>query len=181
MSNKRKRRWFNFSLKTLLVVMTAIAIVLGFYIKSFRDKREAIAAIQELSAWISYEKGGPQWLRKFVRDEKYFWNPIAIRFNTSRPMTNAELKSAIDPMMEFDNLTYVSLYRSKISDSGLAELLPLADKLESLDIRNTKVTDNSIANLTQFHRLSLLRLQDSGISSDGVDELRKALPSCKFE
>ena len=175
------RRWFSFSLKTLLVVMTALAISLGLYVKSFRDRRAAIAAIEGLNAWISYQESGPNWLRNFISDEKFFWNPVAVRFNPSDPVTDVELRSVMKHLMTFDEMTYLNFDRSQITDAGLAQLLPLANKLESLDIRRTSVSDDGIAHLKRLPRLTLLRLKGSGISADGIDEIRKSLPNCKLE
>lgn len=181
MASITKKRWFSFSLKTLLIVMTALAVLLGFFVKSFRDRRAAIAAIEDLNGSISYQESGPNWLRKFISDEKYFWNPVAVRFSSNDPITDVELQSVMKHVMNFDDLTYLNFNRSQITDVGLAQLLPLANKLESLDIRSTSVSDDGIAHLKRLPRLTLLRLEDSAISTDGIDEIRKALPSCKLD
>jgi len=181
MASITEKRWFSFSLKTLLVVMTAVAIVLGLYVKSFRDRRVAIAAIDGLNGSISYQESGPNWLRKFISDEKFFWNPVAVRFNPNDPVTDGELQSAMKHLLKFDDMTYLNLYRSQITNAGLAQLLPLANNLESLDIRSTSISDDGIAHLKRLRRLTLLRLKDSAISPDGIDEIRKSLPSCKLD
>jgi hypothetical protein len=177
----RRKSWQSFSLKTLLLAMTVLAIVLGLYVKSYRDRRSAIDAINGLDAWLSIKHDGPQWLHRFVSDEKYFWNPVAVRFNPDHPVTDAELQSVMKHLMTFKDLRYLNFYRSRITDAGLAQLFPLSDKLDSLDIRNTSVSDNGIAHLKQLHRLTLLRLSDSKISPEGVETIRKSLPNCKLE
>ena len=181
MDTTTKKRWFSFSLKTLLVLMTALAIGLGLYVESFRGRRAAIAAIDGLNGSISYKENGPSWLRKFISDEKFFWNPVAVRFSPNDPVTDDELQSVINHLMKFNDMTYLNLDRSQITDAGLAQLLPLADKLESLDIRGTRVSDDGIAHLQRLSRLTLLRLKDSAISTAGIEKIRKSLPSCKLE
>jgi hypothetical protein len=175
------KRWFSFSIKTMLLIMAALSVGLGIYFKSFRDRRAAIAAVEDLNGWISYKESGPNWLRKFVSDEKCFWNPTAVRFDPKHPVTDDELQSVISHLMKFDDLTYLNFDRSQITDTGLAQLLPLANKLESLDIRGTRVSDNGIANLQRLPKLTLLRLKDSAISTDGMETIHKTLPSCKLE
>ncbi len=181
MASNMKKRWFSFSLKTLFTVMTVLAVLLGLFVKSVRDRMAAFAAIEDLKGSISYKQSSPNWLRAFVSDEKYFWNPVAVRFSPNDPITDAELQAVMKHLMNFDDLTYVNFYESQITDVGLAELLPLAHKLESLDIRGTKVSDGGIATLKQLSRLTLLRLTNSSISNDGIDEIRNALPNCKLE
>ena len=155
--------------------------MLGLYVKSFRDRRAAIAAVEGLNGFISYKQGGPNWLRKFVSDEKFFWKPVAVRFSPSHPVTDAEVQSVMSHLMRLDEMTYLNFDRSQITDACLAQLLPLANKLETLDIRGTRVSDNGIADLQRLSRLTLLRLKDSAISADGVEKIRKSLPNCKLE
>jgi hypothetical protein len=175
------RSWLSFSLKTLLLAMTVLAIVLGLYVKSFRDRRAAIAAIEGLDGWVSYEQAGPLWLRKVISDEKYFWNPVAVRFNPDHPVTDAELQSVMKHLLKLKDLRYLNFDHSRITDAGIGQLLPLSDKLESLDIRHTVVSDDGIANLKLLPRLTLLRLSDCKISAEGVETIRKSLPNCRLE
>ena len=84
-------------------------------------------------------------------------------------------------LLELDELNYINLYRSNVTDDGVAELLPLSPKLESLDVRNTSVSDKSIPVLKQFPQLTLLRVQGSAITEQGRNEIRQSLPNCKFD
>ncbi len=181
MESATKKRWFSFSLKTLLVLMMAIAIGLVLYVKISRSRRAAIASIGRLHGSISYKESGPNWLRKVIPDEKFFWSPVAIRFDPSNPITDADLQSVINRLWKFDDLTYLNFDRSKITDAGIAQLVPFANKLESLDIRGTGVSDDGITYLQRFPRLTLLRLKGSAISPDGIEKIRKSMPNCKLD
>src|SRR5687768_5803791 len=107
--------------------------------------------------------------------------PVAVRFDPKHPVTDDELQSVINHLGTFDDLTYLNFDRSQITDAGLVQLLPLADRLESLDLRGTRVSDDGIAHLQRLRRLTLLRLKGSSISTDGIEHIRKSLPNCKLD
>jgi hypothetical protein len=182
MTTSTKRRWFSFSLRTLLIAMTVLAIWLGLYVKSFRDRRAAIAAVHELEGWLSLKPIEPTWLQSFVSDEKYFWNPVAVRFNPAHPVSDDELRSMTRHMLTFTDMTYLNLNKSNITDAGLAHILPLADRLYSLDIRDTAITDDGIPYLLQLRKLIVLRLGSrSRITAEGFNEIRRSLPNCNID
>jgi hypothetical protein len=153
---------------------------LGFYLKSFRDRRAAIAALEKAPASFSLRLDGPAWLRERARDQKYFWNPVAVRFHPNS-VTDGELRSLMKYIHRFEDLTYLYFTECPITDQGLKELLPLADKLDTLDIRRTGITDQGIATIKQLPRLTLLRIEGSAISPQGITELKRSLPNCKLD
>jgi Leucine-rich repeat (LRR) protein len=181
MTIKTKRRWFRFSLRTLLVLMTVLAVWLGMSVKKYRDHRAAITAIKQLNGSFSLNPIEPGWRQRFVSDERYFWDPVAVRFSPRFPISDHELRSIIQPMLMFENLTYLNLNGSHISDAGIKHILPLADRLQILDIRQTSVSDDCIVNLRKLRRLRLLRITGSAFSVDALNQLRTELPNCKFE
>jgi hypothetical protein len=75
----RRRRWFQFSLRGFLVVMTGLGIWLGVIANRAREQRAAVVAIKELGGTVYYdwelETGGtprgPAWLRRLVGDEHF--------------------------------------------------------------------------------------------------------------
>ena len=54
-SPKSKRRWYQFSLRTLLVVSVAIAAALGYFSDCVRTQRAAVAAIREAGGDVVYD------------------------------------------------------------------------------------------------------------------------------
>ena len=179
---RRIGRWARISLRGLFILMTVVAISVGLFIKEMRDHRAAIVAVSESHGAISTQKySGPNWLRRFVSDEKYLMNPVAVRFNSTHPLTDAQLRSLIPHLSEFDDLTYVNLYRSDVTDDGIKELLPLSHRLEAIDIRLTSVSDSSVPVLKRFPQLTLLRVHGSAITEQGREEIRQALPNCKLD
>ena len=52
---KPKRRWFQFSVRFLLLLTAAVAVWLGFTMKRVRDKEEAVRAIHDLGGTVRYD------------------------------------------------------------------------------------------------------------------------------
>ena len=75
---KPRRRWFQFSLRTLFVLLTVLCVWLAVTVNRARKQREAVAAIEAVGGMVLYEHQyddseppGPKWLRELVGDE-YF-------------------------------------------------------------------------------------------------------------
>ena len=90
----RCRRWFQYSLRSFLVVLTALAVWLGIVVNRAREQREALKAIQALQWSVAYDyhfksaelppqpdgsydmdeaKVVPTWLQGII-DDDYFQN-----------------------------------------------------------------------------------------------------------
>ena len=52
---KPVRRWYQFSLRTLLLVMTVFAVWLGIKIHQARQQKQAVAAIEKLGGTVYYD------------------------------------------------------------------------------------------------------------------------------
>ena len=180
MSGPLKRRWLRFSLRTLLVIMTVLAISLGLYFKSLRDRKAAIGAMEKLGGAISLKYNGPEWLRKMVNDDKCFWNPVAVRFQPHHPITDQELQSAVPYLKNFGDLNYLAFRESQVTNEGLKHLLPLAERLLVLDLSDTAVSDDGIVHLKQLPKLMFVRVKEgTAITPAGIGEFERALPGCK--
>jgi hypothetical protein len=75
---KPARRWFQYSLRSFLVVVTALAVWLGVVVNRAREQREAVKAIEALGGDVIYEgedpfadaePSGPAWLRRVVGND----------------------------------------------------------------------------------------------------------------
>lgn len=57
-------------------------------------------------------------------------------------------------------------------DAGLASLAPWADKISSLDLARTKVTDKGLAAIAGMKNLTELHLENTAITDAGLDQLK---------
>lgn len=60
----------------------------------------------------------------------------------------------------------------EFSDAGLAPLAPIADKITSLDLARTKVTDAGLKSVGAMKNLVELHLENTGITDAGLDALK---------
>ena len=60
----------------------------------------------------------------------------------------------------------------EFGDAGLAPLVPIADKIASLDIARSKVTDGGLKALAGMKHLKELHLEGTGITDAGLDQLK---------
>jgi hypothetical protein len=157
---KRRRRWFQFSLRSLLIITALVAIscgVLGSKIERKRREREAVKAIEMRAGYVAYdfevaglkEPFGPSWLRELL-GENFFSEITLAQLNN---VGDDEIAEYADTIKGFPKLKELRLCAPGLSDSGLIYLSPLT-QLESL------VFD------------------ESHVSDAGIAELQKALPSC---
>lgn len=118
------------------------------------------------------------------------------------PATAADL-TAVDWKTGFASLMKLNLYQTKIGDAGVDALLPLTDRLTSLNLDDAQIGPDSAAKIAQFTELTFLHvgrstLDDASIAEfaklgklakihvtrskateAGADALRAALPNCE--
>ena len=118
------------------------------------------------------------------------------------PATAADL-AAVDWKNGFAKLTKLNLYQTQVGDAGVDALLPLADRLTSLNLDDAQIGPESAAKIARFSQLTFLHvgrstLDDASIAEfaklgklakihvtrskateAGADALRAALPNCE--
>ena len=162
-TSKPRRRWYQFSLRTLLILVTLSAVPLGWVgskMAQARREQPAIEAIEGMGGYVAVEDG---WLDKWIGGTVY-----------SVGLPNTQV-SDLTPLAELNNLTRLDLYETQVSDlSPLAELT----NLEALDLAGTQVTD--LSPLVKLEKLEWLLLEDTQVSEEQLQTLRKALPDCEI-
>jgi hypothetical protein len=203
---KRKRRWFQYSLRTLLIFTLICAIAsawLGRRIEQKRNERQAVEAIIKVFGTVTYDyqkvKGakppGPDWLRKLL-GENFFSEVSEVEFQAFF-FTGRQHLDASPDLQDFrrfveehhEHLVYVKWSpeiqmlehsTTNVADAELAYVKELT-KLKSLQLSGTMITDAGLVNLIGLSQLQLLELQGTGVTDSGVKELQRALPNCKIE
>ncbi|MCA9069043.1 MAG: hypothetical protein KDA84_08980, partial [Planctomycetaceae bacterium] len=89
--------------------------------------------------------------------------------------------SELKELADHPTLRELRLLGTSISDEGLRHLTGL-DKLEYLRIfESSNVTDEGLKYLESLETLRRLDLKETGVTTEGVAELKQALPKCKIE
>ena len=97
-----RRRWYQFTLRTLLIVMTLASVGLSWFavkLQQARRQRAAVEAIEKAGGWVEYDyelrtrppsdadPPGPAWLRNLLGID-FFATVVEIRLPTT--VTGAE-------------------------------------------------------------------------------------------
>jgi len=206
---KPRRRWLQFSLRTLFVVVTVFCVWMGITAKRAKDQRLAVEAIEGSGGRIIYahepriglvgpvtpripEPPGPEWLRQLIGKE-YFFSVVEVQL----------IGTSVDDasLMAIKQLTDVKtlwLGSTKVTDAGLVHLEGLTN-LQELFLGNTmvidagivhfdgtfapdnsQITDAGLEYLKGLTNLEFLVLLDTQVTGEGVKKLQQALPNCKM-
>jgi hypothetical protein len=200
--NRRGRRWLAYSVRTMLVLILAIAVCLGWWVNSSRNQRAVVAAVRayDVAANISYDNerfdtpgnamGGmgftkeirPWWLpasleRRLGRD--YFYNVDTVAFGQGPAAPGAARRGEIlREVARLRRLRQLVLYFS-VSDVDIANLVGLRS-LERLELGEDcpELTDVSLRTLSRISSLEALEIHDAPITDAGLVHLGK-LPQLK--
>ena len=168
---KPRLRWYQFSLRSLCLVMLLACIGMswvGFKIQSARRQREAVEAIERSGGVVMYDyqknsaghliKGAqpshPQWLRRLLGDD-FFASVVGAGLNRSIFSASQATDADLEHLKRFSQLQVLALDRTQVTDAGLEHL----------------------KGLTQLQRLSLDRTQ---VTDEGVKKLQQVLPKCQI-
>ncbi|MEK6246539.1 MAG: hypothetical protein N2C12_00055, partial [Planctomycetales bacterium] len=143
------RRLLRFRLLSLLVLVTVVAVWLGWWSHKARQQREAVAAINKVGGQVAYDfqregletpRHWPEWLVDWL---------------------------GVD---YFSNVTSLHLGNAQITDEGLKHLEGL-QALKGLSLNNTQVTDKGLKHLDGLQTLKWLRLGSTRVTDAGMKHL----------
>jgi Leucine Rich repeat len=187
---KYNRRWFQFSLRTLLIFTTIVAIPCAWLANKMDKKRrdrDAVEAFIKLGARVHYDyevaNAGPtpppgaDWLRKFL-GENFFsevdsvlwgesnWSPPAKHGN----LTDAELEH-VGKLTELHRLMLLG-DDVNVTDAGLVNLKGLT-RLQELHLAAPNVTDAGLENLQGLTQLETLVVMNARVTDAGLKNLQR--------
>jgi internalin A len=172
---KRKRRWFQYSLRSVLIFTVICAVAAGWLGKTIerkRQEREAVAAIIKSGGrvWYDYqiehaEPRGPKWLRNLF-GENLFSEVDGAVLENGRDVELAQMR-------QMEGLTKVKTPVSHKTDvsAGLVNLKGLAH-LESLYLRETNFNHSGLSNVEGSTQLRQLLLGGTNITDAGLVHLQ---------
>ena len=133
---KPRRRWYQFSLRTLLIVVTLSAVPLGWFAWKVEQGRRQERRERPVIAWVEKMGGSVQFGGGWVDS----W------FGLGKLFVNLESTQVRDlsPLVELKNLQALKLSNTQIGDlSSLAEL----KNLVCLELDSTQVNDEQVQTL----------------------------------
>jgi hypothetical protein len=183
---KRKRRRFQFSLRTLMIFVLLCAVPCGWLAARMQRARRQKSAVDEIvkeGGWVEYdyeidasgkwipraEPTGPEWLRRLLGSD-FFANVVVAKVRTdagSRMLTG------------LSRLQYLDLRDAEITDAGLVHVTELSDLLV-IDLFGTKITDAGFEKLERLKTLETLLLRGTLASAESTAMLQEALPNCRI-
>ena len=182
---KPKRRWVQFSLASMFIVVTVLCGWLGSVTNRARRQREAVLVIESWGGRVEY--ADQAMMAGFGNS---FTDAVRVTLRPNRDeLDNRERTVTIygfiyctnGPAIDDDGLGVVAgldrlecldLCWTKIGDSGLAHLAKLAS-LRELQLVHTDVTDAGLVQLSRLQRLECLSLDATLISDRGIGHLAR--------
>lgn len=180
----RRRKWFQFSLRGLIVALTIGCVWLGWQVEGARRQRKAIAAIELLGGGTKYKwevspndglrRVGvrpdcplPTWLRTLLSDD-FLFNVTTVGLGPKATDDDVEWLNCFSG----NRLLALDLGSKGITDNGLERVPPMPNLL-FLGIDNSQITDKGIGYLGKFPRLRYLQMKHVAISDAGLLHLSK--------
>ena len=163
------RRWFQFSLRALLVFVTLSAIPCSWLAVKLREaKREeaAAAAFEKAGGYVVWDESalGPAWLRG-VLGEHFFAHVVEVE------LWGDEVKDGTLVHLDATNhLQGLVLSTPNVTDAVLEHLQGLRE-LKKLGLYPTQVTDAGLEKIARFKQLETLALRGTQFTDAGLRKL----------
>ena len=162
---KKPRRWLQFSLRSLLILMFAVCGATGawkWHRYPYEEQRRALDALAS-NANFETTPAYPVWLHGVLDPEFYHHVPKVSYF---QPAVDDDLA----PLRKLHGVKHLSLAHTNISDAGLAHVGRLAE-LKELSLWKTNVTSQGLPKLRGLASLKALQLTDTKVDGPGLAHL----------
>ena len=175
-SRKPKRRWYQFSLKWLMIVVTLFCVTVGWIgsrMRQARENRDRVAAIEaemrKIGGWVfpTLESEEGTWLDGLFNDPGNFDNFTRVGVSGDGQFGDIGLEY----LKVLPLVTQLQLCRTKVTDVGLVHLKGQT-RLDTLLLDDTNITDAGLVNLKGLTNLSDLRLIQCNITDAGLEHLK---------
>lgn len=167
---KARRRWFQFSLRSFLVLVTLACAWLAVVVHRARDQQEAVAAIDKVGGIVQFDG---------------WHNGVLLEHEDMRRWSFHLLNSVVEVVLEGDSRVndvcqdlarLPSLRRiivaGPLSDEGLTQLMT-SRHVDTLYLSRTRITSAGVSRLSQMRSLQYVYLGAIPVNDAGLHELSK--------
>ncbi len=186
-SPRRLRRWFQYSLRTLLLFVLLVSIGMSWFavkMQQAKKQREAVEVIRRAGGMVIYDyhygglpkppnyidmsgkqASGPAWLRRVLGDD--FFNKATVVF-LARAQNPQE---CLDRLKDLPHLQKLDLINNQITDAELEHLEGMTE-LQNL-ILGDQITDAGLKRIVGLKRLEEFGFTSKRITDAGLECLER--------
>lgn len=182
-----KRKWMQFSLRSLVLLTTFVAVILGLvnaYVLPYRQEQLLLAELRNGRGFSAKtEDVGPRWLG-WLGCGKYSQRVVSIEIGN---WFSDEDLPKLREFRQIRTLVYTNGFLENgaeyygpapypvdrlVNDERLAHLTSIRS-LENLSIADSKITDEGLATLQLLPRLRCLDIKGNRITDNGLESLTR--------
>lgn len=163
--------------------MTLTVAVVGWKVEQFRDRKRLIQEIDKAGGTYGVRIEGPEWIRKWVDDDEYFYSPVRLTFGSpagKRVSQGKDLNDILYECAELPDLITLDLRNSELDDQALS-VIGTMSSLEELRLTDVKVSETGLIHIHKLRKLQEISLLNTVLTSMARDSLLKAMPGCKID
>jgi Leucine-rich repeat (LRR) protein len=164
----RRRRWYQISLRALLVTFTLAALAIGMFVRHVNRRQAAIDAIKSAGGLV---EGAPP--QGFLQRCFEVLAPVS-SVELDKGRANNALLGHVAALGDIPSLVVLG---GNVDDEGVRLIARMP--IQSLCLQSTKISDQSAALLSEMKTLTYLDLNNTNLSDQFLEQL-ESLPKLRY-
>lgn len=115
-----KLRWFQFSLRSMVILTTLVALFLGYFAHQARKREHALGAVRRLGGTIFYNNDAPEFVNRLL-GETWFARVVAIDLAFTEANDN-DVEQLGNELRQLNGIAWLRISGTPISASGASRL-----------------------------------------------------------
>ena len=181
---KHRRRWYQYSLRSLLMLMLVVGLAsgwLGMRMQQARRQDAIVEAIRKAGGNVYFDAtvaDGCQLVKSPDAEEFRAWSSNRLGVDIFATANYVELSNQLERetllavLDELQQVRHLVLYDTQLSNAELEHLARLHPNLLTLDLRMTEVTTTGLRHLSSLTQLQCLNLSGLQIDDEDLNHLR---------